>query len=227
MKRFLALLLFTVTTTCATAQDSTQIINHELGFNTVLLIKQVISNNPSASLATLPYAVFYNIYFKDLVGIRLGLGYNSSHLETEIEGQPTPRVTDRAELNLRAGLSYNFVHTKRLAFNVFADYVRENTSLKSSNTSTVQSFPNPISSLTVKSTDITRGTGAQLGFGVKYNLIKNLSLYAEVPFTLITRNTSSELRVITDGFSNITSTSLKNTTRTITLPTTVYLVLRF
>jgi hypothetical protein len=225
--KHLFLLLFTAITFYTRAQDSAKVLQHEIGFNTVSLIKQMISNNPSSALPQLPYDIFYNLYYKDLVGIRLGLGYQNSHQETDIEGQQTPRNTDQSSLNLRAGASYNFVRTKRLTFNVFADYVMERQSLKTSNTSTIQSFPNPIANFTVENTETTTGNGGQLGVGVKYNLFKNLSLYAEVPFTFIARATKSELSVTDDGLREVTSTSGKSSFTSVTLPTTVYLVLRF
>jgi hypothetical protein len=225
--KHLFILLFTTITFYTKAQDSVKVLQHEIGFNTVLLVKQMISNNPSSTLPQLPYAIFYNLYYKDLVGIRLGLGYQNSHQETEIEGQQTPRETNQSNLNLRAGASYNFVSTKRLTFNVFADYVMERVSLKTSNTSTMQSFPNPISNLTVENTETTYGKGGQVGVGVKYNLFKNLSIYAEVPFTFIARTAKSELSIEEDGITEITSSSGKSSFTSITLPTTVYLVLRF
>lgn len=226
MRRFV-LVLFSLVTLSVNSQDSTKIITQEVGFNTVLLVKQLVSNNPTSVLPQLPYAVFYNIYFKDLVGARIGFGYSKFYSETDIEGQPTPRTLDQINMNLRVGASYNFVRSRRITCNVFADYVTSKSSVESANTSTIQSFPNPIETLTVKSLDETLGKGAQVGVGVKYNLYKNLSIYTEIPFTYLSQKIRSELLIINSGVGDLTTSSSKATTTNFTLPTTVYLVLRF
>lgn len=210
------------------AQDSTKIINQEVGFNTVLLIKQLISNNPSSTLDQLPYSIFYNIYFKDLIGIRVGLGFSTSKDESSIEGQNTPRTTNTNELDLRTGISYNFVRSKRITLNVFADNLIQQGKTETVNTSTTQAFPNPVQKITTTTSDKISGSGFQLGVGVKYNLYKHLSIYAEIPIGFMTTTTTSDVTVSELGqATQTTSNSDKNSQSKITIPTTIYLVLRF
>ncbi len=67
MKRIFTILLL-VCTFLSGAQDSTRAMRHEIGFNTVSLIKQLISNNPTSSFTQSPYLVFYNFYANDRLG---------------------------------------------------------------------------------------------------------------------------------------------------------------
>ena len=231
--KFKLIFIALLSTFTVNAQDSlvtkkrTPFLNHEIGFNTVYLVKQIISNNPSATLPQLPYVLFYNIYYKNILGVRLGAGATNTTTNTSISGQVDAKSNTNKSYDFRAGLSYNFIHQNRLTANVFADFVVNQTNVKSSNTSVTQSFPNPQTTLTVKSTDVTKGQGAQAGIGVKYKLLKNLSLYAEVPISYITTKTTAELSVDESGITDKTTSTNTGSSLLITLPTTVYLVLTF
>ena len=227
MKKTVAIFLFVLTSAFLSAQDSTKIVTQEIGFNTVSLVKQLISNNPSSTLPQLPYDLFYNVYYEDLIGLRLGAGIINQYIETSVTGQIVPRTTDNKSLNLRIGLSYNFLKTKRLAFNVFGDFLIEKGSSETAFTSTITSFPNPVITQTTKITEKLNGSGGQIGVGVKYNILKNLSIYAEVPFVFLTEKSSSSVFVNRSGLVSLTDDSSKTTTSRIILPTTIYLVLRF
>ena len=210
-------------------QDTTKVkaITHELGFNTVALIKQMISNNPSSTLPQLPYALFYNLYYKNMIGLRLGVGISNSKITTSVVGQAQDKVTKINTNNIRAGISYNFIRTKRFTCNVFGDYVHAQNNTSTVNTSTVQTFPNPVSTIGVTSKDNTSGNGGELGFGLKYKILKHLSVYAEIPVVFLASKTVSQT-VINDGGSvDITSSKINNNSTQIILPTTLYLVLTF
>ncbi|MES2679258.1 MAG: outer membrane beta-barrel protein [Bacteroidota bacterium] len=227
MKRIAGVFLFVFVATFVRAQDSSKVITHEIGFNSVSLIKQLISNNPTSTLPQLPYDVFYNLYFNDLIGARIGLGITNLHSETQIQGQSLPRTFDQKSLNLRAGVSYNFVKSKRVTLNGFADVIFEKFSSESVNTSTTQTFPNPVQTFTDKSYNKINGIGGEAGVGVKFNLVKHLSIYAEVPIVFLTEKSTSGIATNRPGVipqpDNKSTTSLTS----IILPTTIYLVLRF
>jgi hypothetical protein len=227
MRKLFAAGVFLLTLFNTKAQDSTRIINHEIGFNTVSLIKQVISNAPSNTLATLPYDFFYNIYYKNTIGIRLGTGIKISSTETQVEGQKYPRITNKRDVDFRVGVSYNFASYKRATFNVFIDYVSADHKTETSNTSTVQTFPNPIERITTETTDYTRAEGGQVGVGLKFNVYKNLSLYAEMPLTYTQQRTGTSVVINESGdIDSSTNTTWTNNTQFF-IPTTIYLVLRF
>jgi hypothetical protein len=211
------------------SQDSVKVrlLNHEIGFNTVSLIKQMVSNNPSSTLPQLPYAMYYNLYYKNLVGIRVGLGLTSNTTETKIEGQSDHKVTKNSSQDFRLGLSYNFIRTKRFVANVFGDYVYSKNIISSVNTSTIQTFPDPISTLKVESMDRTVGKGGEIGVGLKYNIFKHLSVYTEVPLVFTSKLNTTETKVNDSGTIDKTSSSMRNNSFQIILPTTVYLVLMF
>jgi len=227
MRRFSLFVLLVFISTFVNAQDSTSLLTHEIGFNSVSMIKQIISNNPSNTLPQLPYDLFYNLYYKDQFGVRIGLGLSNSHFETEIKGQPLPRTTDQKSLNLRAGLSYNFVRSKKVTLNCFGDLILEKISSETAFTSTIQIFPNPVQSQTNKSSDIINGIGGEIGVGVKYNIVKNLSIYAEVPIVFVTEKTTSETYLSLGNTVQTDKISSKNSVTRIIIPTTIYLVLRF
>lgn len=209
------------------AQDSTRILTHEIGFNTVSLIKQVISNSPATTIPQLPYDFFYNMYYKDKIGIRIGAGIVTTYTETLITGQTIPRTTSTSNLQLRTGVSYNFVSTKHLTLNGFGDYLIENISRETANTTTAQSFPNPVQKITTVTTDKTKGSGFQIGVGVKYNIHKHLSVYAEAPFSFMAEKTTSDVMINDTGTIEETNTTIKTSGTRFFVPTTVYLVLRF
>lgn len=210
------------------AQDSTKLINQEIGFNTVSLVKQMISNDPGNTLDQLPYLVFYNLYFKNMIGLRVGLGMSTLKTETEIEGQSFPRTTNARSFDLRTGVSYNFVRHNRVTLNAFADYLIQNASSETVNTFTNQVFPNPVQKTTTITSDRSRGLGAQIGVGVKYNLHKHLSIYAEVPLTFMATTFTSDVEISQTGEpTEKTKNTTKDSGTRITIPTTIYLVLRF
>lgn len=227
LKLFIALLIFSPFLT--KAQDSTRIFNHEIGFNTVSLVKQLISNNPSSTLTQLPYDLFYNLYYKDKFGFRAGLGLATTKTETSIQGQATPRNDNDINYSMRFGLSYNFVKSRRLTLNTFADFLIGRSEQKSVNTqTTVPQFGDPVSTITTTSDDLLKSTGAQVGIGVKYNIYRHLSLYIEVPVSIMLNKNTQTLTIADPNAETVTTTStIKSTVTKISIPTTVYLVLRF
>jgi hypothetical protein len=223
------LLFFLFSLPLLNAQDSakTKLLHHEAGLNVVTLVKQMVSNGSAASLTLLPYDFFYNLYYKDMVGIRLGAGASSTKSETSIEGQALPKLNYSNYYMIRTGVSYNFLATKRLAFNAFADYVIGNTTLYFANTATAQTFPNPTQTITTEATDVTATRGGQVGVGVKFNFTKNISVYTEMPYAFLSDRYSSEIKITDTGDLTVTNTNT-NTFRTkLYVPTTIYLVLRF
>ena len=211
------------------SHDSTKVkmFNHEIGFNTVSLIKQLVSNNPTSTLPQLPYAVYYNLYYKNTIGIRLGLGLNTQTTETAITGQVDNRITRNRTQDYRVGLSYNFIKGRRFKANVFGDYIRNQTLMSTANTSTVQSFPDPVSTITVESLDKTIGNGAEAGVGLQYNILRHLSVYIEVPLVFMSKQTLTETTINDSGVTDKTSSLINSKNFQIILPTTVYLVLKF
>lgn len=234
MTRFITIILLCFALGTIRAQDSARVepghlLNHEIGFNTVLLVKQLISNNPTNTLSQSPYVVFYNLYYKDMVGLRIGAGISNSTNKTKIDDQPFPRKTTVNSTDLRVGFSYNFLQKGPLTFNCFADYIIESHKVSTINTTTVQVSPNPVEEQTITTEDKTTGAGGQIGVGLKYNLLKNLSIYAELPFLFVNEKVSSRVNIHSDsGIPDDETISTSTTTGSrFIIPTTIYLVLRF
>lgn len=227
MKKLYTAGVFLLILLTSRAQDSTRLFNHEIGFNTVSLIKQAISNAPTNTLTTLPYDFFYNLYYKNKVGIRAGIGVKVTNTETQIDGQKYPRITKKKDIDYRVGLSWNFASYKRVTFNAYVDYVSADHTTETSNTSTVQTFPNPIQRITTETTDFTRAQGGEVGVGLKYNIYRNLSLYVEMPMVYTQQWTASRVTINDSGDEeSSTNTSWTSSTQLI-VPTTIYMVLRF
>ncbi|MCE3259026.1 MAG: hypothetical protein K0S12_667 [Bacteroidetes bacterium] len=209
------------------SQDSSKVFSHEIGFNTVSLIKQAISNNPTSTIPQLPYDFFYNMYYKEKIGLRTGFGISTANTETSIMGQPFPRKTKKAELDYRIGGSYNFVSFKRVTLNAFLDYAGAYHKSETVTTTTVQSFPNPVANITTETSDVTNLSGVQTGIGIKYNIHKHLSLYTEMPLGFYISNLQSSVSITESGVKDFTKTTTITSGAQVFIPATIYLVLRF
>jgi hypothetical protein len=235
MKKVLLLLLL-VNTSFSNAQDSIiqtqdpisqKRITHELGFNSVLLIKQIISNNPATTLPQLPYQVIYTMHFNNKFGIRAGLGINQSRTETTISGLTGPRVTKTISGAYRFGVNRNFLNFKKITCNAFADMTFTHANITTDTESSSGTFSSK-TSISSKSMSV----GPEIGFGIKYSFNKHIALYTEIPLQ-VTYNQSHDSET-QSSFSNGT---LVNTTSTISdskgystrifLPTTLFLNILF
>jgi hypothetical protein len=215
------------------AQDSlVKKFKHEVGFNTVLLIKQLISNNANSATSTLPqlpYQLIYTMHYKDLYGFRLGVGFTSTESESIITGQPKPKVTTTSSGAYRAGLNYNFVRYGKITSNCFLDGIYERNSLKTITSTTVPAGPfGGTAENVVETQEVTSGSGISIGLGLKYSFNKHISVYTEIPVQMKNLYTSAKESDTTAGIENFTtSTSANERTVRIILPTTIFLTISF
>ena len=183
MKKRICLFFLLISAHCF-AQDSvaTKKISNEIGVNSVLLIKQVLSNNPSNTLSQLPYQVIYTLHFnKSGIGVRLGLGINQSSTETEIQGLNSPRKTTSFSSSIRLGINKNFVTYKKIVCNAFLDITNDQANSETT-TETTDQFN--VSTLREKISSKSSSTGGEIGFGVKYCFNKHIALYIETPLQI-------------------------------------------
>jgi hypothetical protein len=227
MKKIKLIIALVLLSMISKSQDSSKVFSHEIGFNTVSLIKQAISNNPASTIPQLPYDFFYNVYYKEKFGLRTGFGINTANSETSIMGQAFPRTTKKAELDYRIGGSYNIVSFKRVTLNTFLDYAGAYHKSETVTTTTVQSFPNPVTNITTETADITKMSGVQTGIGIKYTIHKHLSLYTEMPVGFYISNLESTVSITQSGVKDFTKTTTITSGAQVTIPATIYLVLRF
>jgi hypothetical protein len=225
-----SLLLF-ILSLSVSAADTTQVkkkrFYHEIGLNSLTLLQQINAFKVPTS-EQLPYDLFYNLYWKDKYGIRLGGGVSNTYTETEVQDQKAPLQTTTGSLNLRGGLSMNFASYKRVTLNAFADYLVKRAGTESVSTTTFQLTFDPIKTKTVTMSDKVNGMGGQVGVGVKFNIFKQLSLYTEVPLSYMREERVTEELIQIKGTADQINRKVFNNNRTkITLPTTIYLVLRF
>jgi len=225
MKKLLSLLF--LSSFLLRAQDTSKIMQQEIGLNSISFIKQFINNSAAATVPQLPYDFFYNIYYKDRIGLRLGAGVRLLNTETQIQGQSIPRTTNTSQANFRAGFSHNFRHYKRITLNAFADYVFAKSETETATTVTAQAFPDPIQTITTETSDVTRAEGWQTGFGIKCNIYKHLCLYAEAPITILIQKNTSEVSINDSGELSGSSTIIRTTSIQFYVPTTLYIVLKF
>ena len=216
----------------ASGQDSVNTerkLTHEIGFNSVLLIKQLISNNPSNTLDQLPYQLIYTMGFNESrYGLRAWIGLDQLYTETMIDGQTEPRKTNALQLDGRLGVNYNFLKAGNWTGNFFADGVFSKSDLKSV---TVTEFPFGDIQEETFERDVN-GVGGQIGVGLKYSLHKNVALYVEVPIQVIaeqSRETDSVKFIqgnqVISETTNISKSDGVSTT--IFLPTTLFLTITF
>lgn len=224
------LLFFVANSILLQAQDSTshKKIEHEIGFNTVLLVKQIISNSPNTTLPQLPYQVVYTLHFNNKYGIRAGIGFNQSSTETTIQGLSAPRTTKTLSAAYRLGVNNNFLNFKRFTCNAFADLTLEQSNLTTeTQTSSGSGFVSDD-----KITNKSLSSGAEIGFGIKYSFNKHISLYTEVPLQCaLTKTNETDQQMFMDNGSIVnmqtTVTSSKGLSTKIFLPTTLFLNILF
>jgi hypothetical protein len=225
-KAILCLLIFS--SSFLKAQDSIpeKRIRHELGFNSVLLIKQIFSNNPNATLPQLPYQVIYTLHFKNKLGVRAGLGITQTRTETAIEGLSSPRITKELISAYRLGINKDFLTYRHITANAFADVVTQQASLSTETETNSGSFS---SRQTIDSKIFS--VGPEIGFGIKYTFNKHIALYTEIPLQFL-YTTSHETDVTTNdnSGSSFTETQISNSkgyATKIFLPTTLFLNILF
>jgi hypothetical protein len=219
-------------TDSATSKQSVRFISNELGVNAVGLIKQAISNNPNSTIPQLPYTLMYNLCFVEKHVLRLGIGFSQNTTKTTVTGLSSPRTVDQSTMDMRIGYGFNYLVQKQFAFNVYADFVVGSSKFKSITTSTVTtgSFPQTTSTVTSKSSTMSDRSGAEIGFGAKYNFNKHISVYTECPivFTKASSTEKTELystEPFSAPFSETNKSTISNTS--IILPVTIYLLFRF
>jgi hypothetical protein len=228
MKRIFTTTILLFVLTCAYAQDTAKKASyrHEIGFNAMRLVDMLSLIEAPAD--QLPYDVFYNFYFNDKIGVRAGAGILKQTTQTQILGQSKPRKTSVSNMNFRIGITNNFVRMGAITVNGFADFVWQNLQNKSVTTTTMQPFGDPVVTTTVKSDEKSTGIGGQVGLGVNLRIYKNLCIYTEVPVTFMSIDSNSHDEVSDDiGNFDSNSQSLSSSEIKITLPATIYLVLRF
>ena len=209
------------------AQDSTKALTHELGFNTMTLLRQVTVFDLT-NTNQLPWDVMYNGWYKNKYGVRAGLGLTNSYNESSTSTQTVPATTTQRQINFRLGFNYNYYTAGRVTLNGYVDYVFSNFYYQTVSSVTVQSFPNPIVTRYMLNENKNLTNGFAIGMGVKVKLYKQLSLYAEVPFIMSFSKAHSESLISETGSSDIKSSSdTKGWNSNIILPATVYLTYRF
>lgn len=221
---YISILLFVA---ChAYSQDSTRTFSHEFGVNIGSLLQQV--RIFTISPGGLPYDLFYNNYYKNKFGIRAGLGILTVETNTQIEGQDTPRKVKESKNNYRLGLSAYALHARRVHLNFFVDGFLSNTELTTSNTSTVQVFPLPVTSRTDYSSDRVNGGGVQGGAGLRVDLSRHLSLYFETAIVYTSATHVIEDRIIQTAKDDQSTKSLTTEKKTrVDLPNTFYVLVKF
>lgn len=214
------------------SQDSTKTISHEIGVNAVGMVKQLISNNPNSTLSQSPYLVIYNLYFKDKIGFRAGLGIEMSNIKSDIEAEPEPRTTNNIGLDTRLGLSINFINYERLTVNANFDLLQSHHSNKTVSTFTSNGSNNTINTTKTITEDLNKAFGGGIGFGVKFRIYKQLFTYVESNINFMAENSVSKFERNSFG-TFVSASDVKTEDKSssnnifIRLPTTLYLILKF
>lgn len=221
------------------AQDSTALkikdgpapkfFSHEIGFNTVLLIKQLFSNNPSAQLSQLPYQVGYTLGFKSKYGMRIGLGFDQSTQNTSIQGQNEPRTTKVVNGSYRLDLCKTLINYKKISCNGFFGGIADNTTIQTTTVDDQTAFGGSL--IKTELTDKSTSYGAEIGLGLKYSFNKHIAVATEVPLQ-VKYTISSELdkQTVTNSFSSTFTQTITNTngmSTKIYLPTSLFIIIMF
>jgi hypothetical protein len=211
----------------APSTASVRPVNHEIGFNMVSLLAQVAMFTPQ-NVPQMPFDVFYNLYIKDIVGFRIGAGFNNRSFSEEPHDAIEKNDSSIINSSYRYGISVNFVHHKRFTFNAFFDFVTSNGSSESMRTTTTNVFPDPFIRERTENKFTITGRGIHFGVGLKLNVHKHISFYTEIPFMFMWQNVGFDQTIKETGLDDsIRHSSSSVFTRQNILPATVYIVMRF
>jgi opacity protein-like surface antigen len=238
---FCSSLFFTST---AQEADSTLRIRHEVGINTTMLIKQIfnLSNN---TFPTLPYDITYNCV-RNKSALRFGVGFtfeNTTLTRIESSNSPFPTPDDNVptydrsfSASLRAGWERRYYFDKRFMAYAGIDIA---VGMFDGKSQTVSIFNNLPSSYNFQKSTVTQSSmklGGGPVAGLRFNISKHLSLLTEMPvyaFYNHSKMTSVDYSRNIDFGGNTTENTNSETEITsgsnisITLPVTIYLVVRF
>lgn len=223
-------------------------VNHEVGFNATMLLKQVfnISNN---TLPMLPYDITYK-RIRGTHALRIGGGLEfttQSVAQTgTLLGSSTPRPEDNVKTynntfgtDLRGGFEWRFAAERRVLMYVGVDLVGGYSLISSqSQTANQNTFNGDYFYNRVTSAVNLINAGAGPVVGLQVGLSKRLGLFTEIPVYFVyyqeTDRTDTYARSIVNGVSNYTITITEefesSTTRgfktNVSLPVTFYLTYR-
>lgn len=220
-------------------------VNHEFGFNTTMLLKQVF-NISNTTLPMLPYDLTYK-RIKGRSAWRFGLGLDADmqkiNSSNSLQGSTTPRPEDNVETynqavstDFRAGYEWRFAGDRRVliygGFDVVGTFSRSASQAQAANINTFNGdyFYN-------RTTQAANGISAGAGpvGGLQLGLTRRLSLFTELPVYFVFSQVKDETISYTHNIQNGNSTTETdketiNTTgikTSVKLPVTLYLAYRF
>lgn len=195
----------------------------ELGFNSTLLTRQIL-NLSAANIEQSPYdfSLRYNFSPQNNFALRFGTGWRSetSKRIDKNSGSATSQDNEfnNSSLDFRLGFEVRKNMGKHFSAHLGFDFISRISSNSSKNT-------NPSGFNKVEDKAKSLGLGPTLGIQWTFN--KHLALYTEGNVYFQHRKSKSMNEFVSGSFSNKTESSGSvNFTRT-TLPTTLYLLIRF
>ena len=201
---------------------------HQVGFNTTLLLKQLLSDNPSSQLLQLPYQVDYTLGFGKN-GVRLGLGFAQSVQKTTVHGQNSPRTTTSMSASYRLDYVRNILDYKKFSSNFFIGGIMEQGELSSNTINDQSSIGGPVTKSEIATSSM--GYGGELGIQLKYSFNEHIGIGTELPLQVkYTTAKETDKQTITSGtFSQFEQTisDSKTVSTKIFLPTSLFLCIKF
>ncbi len=235
------LIVFVGISSILKAQDSTSIkvvespapknFSHEIGFNATFLIKQLFSNNPSATLLQLPYQLSYTLGVKDKLGIRLGAGFEQSVLKTVIQGQTTPRTTKFISGSYRLDFCKNIMAYRKISSFAFVGGIFDQTKIETTTITDQTSFGGSLTKSELINSSVS--FGAEFGLGLKYSYNKHIAIGIEIPVQVkYTSSKETDKQTVTNNFSTnstitLTITNTTGMTTKVFLPTSLFIFIKF
>jgi hypothetical protein len=237
--------LFLVST--AQEADSTMVRpkpQHEIGINTTMLLKQIfnLSNN---TFTTLPYDITYNYAWKR-AALRFGIGITYSNNKVNRTESSTafipgpddnvPTYDNSFSTSIRAGWERRYHFDRRFMAYAGVDIAAGMSEAKSQTVNVFNNLPNSYSfqKSTVEQNTVKLGGGPVAG--LRFNISKHLSLLTEMPvyafynyskMTTVDYSKNIDFSGTTFINTNTKSETTSGSSLSITLPVTLYLVVRF
>jgi len=193
-------------------------VNHEIGINSTLFLRQFINFGASTNIAVSPIAFSYRL-IDEKIAFHIAVGGTMNNSKSEDDDEPNVNITKSSTVDLSMGLGFGKeIHNNWNAY--FAlDFVY---GIANSSSKTVDGFFNETITETAST---TTGAGPILGIQYYFNKSKKLSFGTGLGFYY-----THTVSVVTSEFSGFPQFDDEDTVTTdqfmFTVPTSLFFILR-
>lgn len=152
-------------------------LKHQIGVNANLFIKQFVNFNGANPTANNPYLLQYKYFFKPMLALRTGIGFNSTKSEEKDVNLKIERTS--SVFDYRLGIEKRkHIHKKWLMY-VGLDLTYNNNGNRNKSTTLFDDGFNPPSTVVTEVKNNTNLYGIGAVYGIEFSLNNHLKLITE------------------------------------------------